>query len=272
MVHGDIKMFDGVAICCYLLHQFDKGRNSSDILFFFFFLLSLYLLATHHENISSFWPTIQHLRVYSTNCPFIALVRPLHLSSICSLSGTVDNLTASSSPVQMVVEVTSWLFSWLFDARVSHLVQSPSHLGWLWPQGLERSLRTSIEYECASVRVPDFHYLGSILGEKQYFFGDQFTAIDVCFADDSILNCRLSSAWIAWHSTLRRPAGLTNFQTSLRTSAKESKTVLPSSLQPHQHYESIRRNHPLSCDRLMWCQPECPFFIIIHAICVMQSK
>lgn len=86
MTYGDITMFDGIAICNFLLSQFDKDRK--------FFL--------------------------SKNPEFLALF--YQISYYCS--GTVDTLTASSSPIQRTFEVSLiYLFIHYFNSSIIMIIQ-----------------------------------------------------------------------------------------------------------------------------------------------------
>jgi len=126
MEYGDIMMFDSVAICLFFLHQFDKEHKL--------------FLADNAKFLSEFYQTALYC------------------------SGTVDNLTASSSPVQMVIE-----------SKVPRGLADYDHKAWSELCGL---------------------LLSSTLDEKQFFFGDEFTALDVIIGFDCLTIHRKTDGWL----------------------------------------------------------------------------
>lgn len=110
MEHNNIAMWDGTAICCYMLQNLD----------------------TEQKLFKSSDPT------------FLALF--YQWSFFCS--GTLDNLTATSSPIQRA------------------LVESIEE-----PKNLESNRRAWLDIAAPS--------LVQTLGDKKYIYGDQFTALDV---------------------------------------------------------------------------------------------
>ncbi|CAJ1381078.1 unnamed protein product [Effrenium voratum] len=110
--HGQVKMYESSAICLYLLQMFDKEGKLAPL------------------NDPEFAAKFYQLAFYC--------------------SGTVDNLTATSSPIQPVM-------SCLTPGEEEETVKM-NHRAW--------------QEQCGPILV-------SALGDSKFIFGDRFTAIDV---------------------------------------------------------------------------------------------